>query len=768
MAAATTPRLGIDRRLVSIGSAGVREIQHFNRYLVDFLSAEFALKPGRVRIALRVGLETALGIGLMAAMHIENVLGAYVIYNVAASGVPMITPILCFAIIVVEAFGLSASYALSGALAEAPWLMLLFFAVESAAYAYVMQRLKASSVWLMVQVTCLSSFYIVIFAPHEYGWSISSTFGGVAFAFFLMTMFDTLFWPEPAEAMLLVALRHNLEQSRKLLADVSRTYLEGAGTVPLSSTISSLPSHLALLDRSAKEGNDAHREAVLLAFVVTIERIYNEVARLTAVVQVKAPRDIRLLFQPEMQGVLDALDRSLVRLEQYVSDGIHHGSISPLAETAAANAAAFSALDTRVEQLRVLERRETAPEEVSSVGAFVQTLRTIARLLELSPDDTPIPLRPAKREPAMSKLFPLDPETMRYGMKVAIAISIAYITGLTIQRGDMTVILWTIVIAGLPTYGATYRKMWLRLIGAFVGGTLGLAAIIIVSPNFDSVLSYMIVNFIVLALAAYAAQSSNRLNYACRQVGTTFVLIFAGLSPSNDIYEPLWRTWGILLGMIIVTLVFIVLWPEYSTYALMPRLRKMLSSILDLLPGSPHASSEDFVQSTERQLMRTTSEVLEIADDARLEGRTCKLDPNQIVDAAGILRRIAYRAGSIASGRLDTPLPTLPAETIEARERFEAGFRAHLKAWLDHLVSVKEPDSKSAIALAESLDVAPLEQLLRLYTDRISANNYAEVSSWTFEQRSTVFAEINSYERFLVLVAELDFALSHVPLPAVR
>jgi len=44
--------------------------------------------------------------------------------------------------------------------------------------------------------------------------------------------------------------------------------------------------------------------------------------------------------------------------------------------------------------------------------------------------------------------------------------------------------------------------------------------------------------------------------------------------------------------------VFIMLWPEYSTNALLPRLRKMLSSILDLLPGSPHASSEEFVQST--------------------------------------------------------------------------------------------------------------------------------------------------------------------------
>jgi hypothetical protein len=56
--------------------------------------------------------------------------------------------------------------------------------------------------------------------------------------------------------------------------------------------------------------------------------------------------------------------------------------------------------------------------------------------------------------------------------------------------------------------------------------------------------------------------------------------------------------------------------------------------------------------------------------------------------------------------------------------------------------------------------------LLKQYTDQISANNYAEVSSWTFEQRSTVFAEINSYERFLVLGA--GSLRSHVPLPALR
>jgi len=765
---AGTPQFGIDRRLATIGAASAREFHHFNQYLVEFLKNEFALKPGRVRIALRVGLETSIGIGLMAAMHIENVLGAYVIYNVAASGVPMITPMLCLTLIIVEAIALAASYPLSGALAEAPWLMLSFFAFESAAYAYTMERLKASSIWLMVQITCLASFYIVIYAPDDYGWSIASAFGGVTVAFLVMTLFDVVFWPEPAEAALLVALRHSLDRTRKLLAAVARNYLEGAEKVPPSPALSDLPSHLALLDRCAKEGDDAHRDAVLLAFVTTHERIYNQVSILTAVTRQQAPRSIRLMFKSELEAVLSALDRSLARLEDYVSAGIHHGSVSPLAETAAQNAAAFAALDARVNKLRLLERPETAQAEVTNFGAFVLALRKIARLLEVSPDDTPIPLRPAKRESAYSKLFPLDPETMRYGMKVAIAISIAYVVGLTIKRDDMTVILWTIVIAGLPTYGATYRKMWLRIIGATVGGLIGLAAIVIVTPNFETVLSYMIVVFVVLSIAGYAAQSSIRVNYAGRQIGTTFVLVFAGLSPSDNVYAPLWRAWGILLGMIIVTVVFIVFWPEYSTDALIPRIKKMLRACIDLMPGGPMAASEDLVQSTERHLMRTTSEVLTIADDARLEGRTCKVDPDRIVDAAGTLRRIAFRAGSIASGRLDVSHPPLPAETRAAREQFEAEFRAHLQAWLDHLEHRTRPDSRSAIALADSLDSARLKELLTRYTDRISANNYAEVASWTYEERVVIFAEINSYERFLVLAEELDFALSHIPLATAR
>ena len=54
----------------------------------------------------------------------------------------------------------------------------------------------------MVEITFLGTFYIVVFAPNEYGWDVAYTFGGVSFAFLLMTLFDNVLWPEPAEAAL--------------------------------------------------------------------------------------------------------------------------------------------------------------------------------------------------------------------------------------------------------------------------------------------------------------------------------------------------------------------------------------------------------------------------------------------------------------------------------------------------------------------------------------------------------------------------------------
>ena len=67
--------------------------------------------------------------------------------------------------------------------------------------------------------------------------------------------------------------------------------------------------------------------------------------------------------------------------------------------------------------------------------------------------------------------------------------------------------------------------------------------------------------------------------------------------------------------------------------------------------------------------MHVLTEFLEIAEDARMEGRTCAVYHNGIVEAAGNLRRIANRLSSIAIARVLTPMPQLDPVAEFARER---------------------------------------------------------------------------------------------------
>jgi uncharacterized membrane protein YccC len=146
-----------------------------------------------------------------------------------------------------------------------------------------------------------------------------------------------------------------------------------------------------------------------------------------------------------------------------------------------------------------------------------------------------------------------DRALMRYSAKLGIATTLAFIVGVASHRSDLSVIVWTALIAGLPTYGATLRKMILRIVGGVIGGLLALPVMMVVSPNFLSVGSYMAAFFVVLFISAYVSLSSGRLAYAGQQGGLSFVIAYASLSPTDDFYAPLWRVWGIFLGLIIVT-----------------------------------------------------------------------------------------------------------------------------------------------------------------------------------------------------------------------
>ena len=98
--------------------------------------------------------------------------------------------------------------------------------------------------------------------------------------------------------------------------------------------------------------------------------------------------------------------------------------------------------------------------------------------------------------------------------------------------------------------------------------------------------------------------------------------------------------------------------------------------------------------------MRALAEILEVADDAQLEGRTSMVDDHAIVEAAGTLRRIANRLASIANGRIVNPVPQLDPVTESAREAVFDAIRRHLQSWLEFFSGPESLNAAAAQAVA--------------------------------------------------------------------
>jgi uncharacterized membrane protein YccC len=355
-----------------------------------------------------------------------------------------------------------------------------------------------------------------------------------------------------------------------------------------------------------------------------------------------------------------------------------------------------------------------------------------------------------------------DRALMRYSAKLGIATTLAFIVGVASHRSDLSVIVWTALIAGLPTYGATLRKMILRIVGGVIGGLLALPVMMVVSPNFSSVGSYMAAFFVVLFISAYVSLSSGRLAYAGQQGGLSFVIAYASLSPTDDFYAPLWRVWGIFLGLIIVTLVFLLVTPEYAGKALAPRVARILRAALLLLRPAPGLTVER-VQQIDMEATLDLTQLLGIAEEAQVEGQLSGVNPNAVVEAAGTLRRIVHRLSGIASARLAVPQPPLPAELQAARDAGDNTLRHHLQSWLEVVEQEPDPDRRRILEVAARFTPDDLAVPLAKLEEHISVFGLGEFASWPAQARSALLAEIESYRQLVVLMTELNQQFVEIP-----
>jgi multidrug resistance protein MdtO len=302
----------------------------------------------------------------------------------------------------------------------------------------------------------------------------------------------------------------------------------------------------------------------------------------------------------------------------------------------------------------------------------------------------------------------------------------AYILYTSLDWSGIHTAMLTCFIVALDSAGATIHKLTLRLAGALIGAGLGIASIVFVLPQLETVGGLAILVAAVTLLAAWIATSRETISYAGWQIAFAFYLtVLQGFSRTSKMVVGRDRVIGILLGNLIMSLVFTTLWPVWSRTAIRRTLGRALQSLADALRFEPGRAVEaELAFRAELQKVKQ-SEVLETFE--RREGdplpsvRTIEslfvpihalihrpIDPSRVSQSDGAALReageTAARWLSDAAAAIPALRPIPPFQAPASLPGVESDPEARLRArWLELL------DDRIVRAAAQSRTAADAE-----------------------------------------------------------
>jgi multidrug resistance protein MdtO len=238
-----------------------------------------------------------------------------------------------------------------------------------------------------------------------------------------------------------------------------------------------------------------------------------------------------------------------------------------------------------VEPARFQPGRSTGlPQATSAALPLAETESTLEDLVAPPEEDqeTKSPPR-AKRSLFVADAF-TNPRHAQFALKVTLAGMIGYFFYTASDYSGIHTVFYTPLIIALGSTGATMRKGVLRVAGCLIGGALGMICTIWVIPRFETLGMYLLIVFCVHGLAAWVAFGSERISYMGLQIALAFDLgVLTNYGPSTQIDPIRDRFIGIVLGILIISTVFSLVWPEDATSIARQKLAASLRAIARLL-----------------------------------------------------------------------------------------------------------------------------------------------------------------------------------------
>src|SRR5882757_7695498 len=200
------------------------------------------------------------------------------------------------------------------------------------------------------------------------------------------------------------------------------------------------------------------------------------------------------------------------------------------------------------------------------------------------PAGPPAPAQPPKHKQLLAPDAFSNPAHWQFALKTTIAVMVVYITYTLLNYPTMRTSVVTCFFVALGTLGETVHKLTLRVSGASIGGLLAGICIVWVLPHMTDIGQLCALIALVAAGAGWIATSSERLAYFGMQMAFAFFLgVLQDYAPATDLTAMRDRVLGILLGNVVMTAVFSVLWPESARTRLRTSLQEALLAIGALL-----------------------------------------------------------------------------------------------------------------------------------------------------------------------------------------
>lgn len=283
-------------------------------------------------------------------------------------------------------------------------------------------------------------------------------------------------------------------------------------------------------------------------------------------------------------------------------------------------------------------------------------------------------------------------EMVRYALKGALAATICYVIYQALNWPGISTCVVTCLLTAQSSVGAGLYKSFMRLAGALLGAIASLAVVVTVLPNLQDAAAFIVVTSALFFAASWVTVGSSRVSYIGIQMGLAVSLVL--LNQPNRIIDLAAagdRIVGVLLGVTVMGLVDVFLWPNFSGTSLR---RKLAEAVRSLAAISRQTAQRDWnaASTTALAVHGQMAAALAMYDEGEMEFGSQKADKAKIRH-----RQLAF---------INALEEVFHAQLLLLRQRRTMDYQALPIAWQEWLQTLDEAIARYLEAAAKWPDTS--------------------------------------------------------------